>query len=235
MIRRTITTALVVGIPRAALACPVCFGQTDSPLASATNMGIIAMLGIIGSVLAGFAAFIVHLNRRAKLRQRARSSHRRGQASGRLPRPRRMTAHAELPGLPVAASQHASHVDSLISRVLDDAGALRWLMGVLLLFVIVVKFRKGANPRQPTITAPRARFQRCWKSASSRRNRAAAGVFAIPAWGQTSRIFHPTTRRPSFEWSASSPPRRHSLPPCPDGKVWLHRCQPDGGRQPARS
>jgi hypothetical protein len=64
--RRTIATALVVGIPRAALACPVCFGQTDSPLASATNMGIIVMLGVIGSVLAGFAAFIVHLNRRAK-------------------------------------------------------------------------------------------------------------------------------------------------------------------------
>ena len=67
MIRRAITTALVVGIPRAVLACPVCFGQTDSPLANATNMGIIAMLGIVGGVLAGFAAFIVHLNRRARL------------------------------------------------------------------------------------------------------------------------------------------------------------------------
>jgi hypothetical protein len=67
VIRRTMTTALVVGIPRAVLACPVCFGQTDSPLANATNMGIIAMLGIVGGVLAGFAAFIVHLNRRARL------------------------------------------------------------------------------------------------------------------------------------------------------------------------
>ena len=67
MIRRITTTALIVGVPRAALACPVCFGQTDSPLASATNMGIIVMLGVVGSVLAGFAAFIVHLNRRAKL------------------------------------------------------------------------------------------------------------------------------------------------------------------------
>ena len=66
MIRRITTTALIVGVPRAALACPVCFGQTDSPLASATNMGILVMLGIIGSVLAGFAAFIVHLNRRAR-------------------------------------------------------------------------------------------------------------------------------------------------------------------------
>jgi len=67
VIRRTITTALVLGVPRAVLACPVCFGQTDSPLANATNMGILAMLGIVGGVLAGFAAFIVHLNRRARL------------------------------------------------------------------------------------------------------------------------------------------------------------------------
>jgi hypothetical protein len=67
VIRRAISTALVVGVPRAVLACPVCFGQSDSPLANATNMGIIAMLGIVGGVLAGFAAFIVHLNRRAKL------------------------------------------------------------------------------------------------------------------------------------------------------------------------
>jgi hypothetical protein len=67
VIRRTITTALVVAVPRAALACPVCFGQTDSPLASAMNMGIIAMLGIVAGVLGSFAAFIVHLNRRARL------------------------------------------------------------------------------------------------------------------------------------------------------------------------
>jgi hypothetical protein len=65
--RKFITTAVVVALPRAALACPVCFGQSDSPLANATNMGIIAMLGIVGGVLSGFAAFIIHLNRRARL------------------------------------------------------------------------------------------------------------------------------------------------------------------------
>ena len=67
MIRRILATALVLGVPRSVLACPVCFGQTDSPLANATNMGIIAMLVIVGGVLAGFAAFIFHLNRRARL------------------------------------------------------------------------------------------------------------------------------------------------------------------------
>jgi hypothetical protein len=67
MIRRILTTAVVVGMPRAVLACPVCFGQTDSPLANATNMGIIAMLVIVGGVLTGFAAFIFNLSRRARL------------------------------------------------------------------------------------------------------------------------------------------------------------------------
>jgi len=66
MIRKILTSALVVAVPRAAFACPVCFGQTDSPLASATNMGILVMLGVVGAVLTGFATFIIHLNRRAR-------------------------------------------------------------------------------------------------------------------------------------------------------------------------
>jgi hypothetical protein len=65
--RRAFFTAIMLAAPRAALACPVCFGQSDSPLANATNMGIIVMLGVVAAVLSGFAAFIVHLNRRARL------------------------------------------------------------------------------------------------------------------------------------------------------------------------
>ena len=53
--------------PRMALACPVCFGQNDSPLASAINAGVIVMLGFVVAVLGAFGAFIVHLNRRARL------------------------------------------------------------------------------------------------------------------------------------------------------------------------
>lgn len=64
---KAIITAFIVAIPRAALACPVCFGQSDSPLASATNLGIMAMLVFVAAVLSGFGAFIVHLNRRARL------------------------------------------------------------------------------------------------------------------------------------------------------------------------
>ena len=61
-----ILTLIVLGMPRAALACPVCFGDSNSPLAIATNMGIIAMLVIVAGVLGGFASFFIYLMRRAK-------------------------------------------------------------------------------------------------------------------------------------------------------------------------
>jgi multidrug transporter EmrE-like cation transporter len=63
----TLVTTLLAIVPRAALACPVCFGQSDSPLALGINYGILAMLGFIGSVLLGFATFFVYLMRRARL------------------------------------------------------------------------------------------------------------------------------------------------------------------------
>jgi len=65
--RSALFTALLALLPRAALACPVCFGQNDSPMALGINYGILVMLGFIGSVLAGFAAFFVYLMRRARL------------------------------------------------------------------------------------------------------------------------------------------------------------------------
>jgi hypothetical protein len=49
----------------ALIACPVCFGASDAPMAVATNMGIFLMLGVVVVMLAGFAGFFVYLNRRA--------------------------------------------------------------------------------------------------------------------------------------------------------------------------
>ena len=49
------------------LACSVCFGQSDAPMAVATNLGIFVMLGVVGAVLGAFGAFIFYLSRRAKL------------------------------------------------------------------------------------------------------------------------------------------------------------------------
>ena len=58
---------LLFGTPRLALACPVCFGQNDSPLANAMNLGIIAMLVVVTGVLAAFASFFIYLMRRARV------------------------------------------------------------------------------------------------------------------------------------------------------------------------
>ena len=50
----------------ALIACPVCFGASDAPMAVASNMGIFLMLGVVAAMLASFAGFFVYLNRRAK-------------------------------------------------------------------------------------------------------------------------------------------------------------------------
>ena len=57
---------LAVAAPRVAFACPVCFGQSDSPMASATNAGIWLMLGVVAIMLSGFASFFIYLSRRMK-------------------------------------------------------------------------------------------------------------------------------------------------------------------------
>ena len=64
---RAAATMALVAAPRVALACPVCFGQSDSPLAKGVNMGVLFMLGTITAVLIGFASFMIYLARRAKV------------------------------------------------------------------------------------------------------------------------------------------------------------------------
>jgi hypothetical protein len=66
-LRLLLLSWLVFAAPRPALACPVCFGQNDSPMAIATNMGIIAMLVVVVGVLSAFAYFFIYLMRRAKI------------------------------------------------------------------------------------------------------------------------------------------------------------------------
>ena len=66
LVRVFVFSWLLFAAPRAALACPVCFGNSDSPLAIATNMGIIAMLVVVAGMIGAFATFFIYLNRRAK-------------------------------------------------------------------------------------------------------------------------------------------------------------------------
>jgi hypothetical protein len=55
----------------ALIACPVCFGASDAPMALATNMGVFMMLGVVVVMLASFAGFFMYLNRRARSRAAA--------------------------------------------------------------------------------------------------------------------------------------------------------------------
>ena len=57
--------------PRVALACPVCFGDNDSPMAVAMNLGIFAMLIVVAGVLGAFATFFIYLIRRANQLERS--------------------------------------------------------------------------------------------------------------------------------------------------------------------
>src|SRR5437899_12950428 len=50
--RHLLVLLIVLGAPRAAHACPVCFGQSDSPMASAANLSILVMLVITVAMLA---------------------------------------------------------------------------------------------------------------------------------------------------------------------------------------
>ena len=65
--KKTLFTFIALAAPRIALACPVCFGNSDAPMAKATNLGILAMLVVVAGMLASFAAFFIYLNRRARL------------------------------------------------------------------------------------------------------------------------------------------------------------------------
>ena len=64
--RTSLMALVLLAAPRAALACPVFFGQNNTPMGNAVKAGVILMLVLVGLVLTGFGTFIVQLNRRAR-------------------------------------------------------------------------------------------------------------------------------------------------------------------------
>ncbi|HWB58250.1 MAG TPA: hypothetical protein VG733_02115 [Chthoniobacteraceae bacterium] len=52
--------------PSAANACAVCMGASDSSVAPAANGAIFVMLGVVGAMLSGVAAFIIHIALQAR-------------------------------------------------------------------------------------------------------------------------------------------------------------------------
>ena len=63
--RKILFTIALLASPRAALACPVCFGNSDAPMAIATNNGVLFMLAVVVVMLSAFASFFIYLVRRA--------------------------------------------------------------------------------------------------------------------------------------------------------------------------
>lgn len=60
----TLTAAFFLAVP-SAFACSVCYGEPDSPMSRGLSWAIVALAGIVGTVLTGVVGFFVHVNRRA--------------------------------------------------------------------------------------------------------------------------------------------------------------------------
>ena len=56
----------LLGVVEPAMACPVCWGESDSPMARGMNNGIVFLLGVIGTVQIGLVAMFVSFRRRGK-------------------------------------------------------------------------------------------------------------------------------------------------------------------------
>jgi hypothetical protein len=76
VLRAALVFLAIVAMPVIASACPVCYGQTATPLTKGADNGILFLLGIIGSVQIGFVALFVSFWRRTKALQERREQFR---------------------------------------------------------------------------------------------------------------------------------------------------------------
>jgi len=51
--------------PARVLACAVCYGESDAPMARGVTYGILALAGVIAGVLSGVVVFFVHMKRKS--------------------------------------------------------------------------------------------------------------------------------------------------------------------------
>ena len=66
---RTVLTvlAMTLAAPRMSWACPVCFGDPNSPMAIGASWGILLLLGITVGMLSAFAGFFLYLMKRSRM------------------------------------------------------------------------------------------------------------------------------------------------------------------------
>ena len=66
--KTALATIALLAIPRLALACPVCFGNPNSPQTRAVQTGILALLLVTVAMLASIGGFFfVYLRRRIRM------------------------------------------------------------------------------------------------------------------------------------------------------------------------
>ncbi len=62
-----VAAALALAAPRPALACAVCFGDPNSPMAISASWGVLLLVGITAAVLSAFAGFFLYLVKRSRM------------------------------------------------------------------------------------------------------------------------------------------------------------------------
>ena len=62
-----LVATLLAAWPARASACPVCFGDPNSPMAIGASWGILLLLGVTLAMLAAFAGFFLYLVKRSRL------------------------------------------------------------------------------------------------------------------------------------------------------------------------
>lgn len=72
---------MLIAVPVAAHACPVCYGSSQTPLTKSANDGILFLLGVVGVVQTGFVLLFFSFRRRARELEKKSSALR---AVGRL-------------------------------------------------------------------------------------------------------------------------------------------------------
>ena len=59
--------AVALATPRISWACPMCFGDPSSQMATGASWGILLLLGVTAGVLSAFAGFFLYLMKRSRM------------------------------------------------------------------------------------------------------------------------------------------------------------------------
>ena len=63
----TLSAQALILAPTQVWACPICFGDVDSPMARGMTWAVLVLIGITGGVLCAFAAFFIYLFKRSRM------------------------------------------------------------------------------------------------------------------------------------------------------------------------